>query len=225
MLTGFLHCNIIVADAVSSLYYGWLGFTTGSPLHEATTWPGRLIIVGFSFFFLIVFASFTASTAAGLIERDLASVEVRDLAGVIEQGGKVCILTAMRSSFVIRHPQFEGNVISDDDYTTLFQFIDDGKCLAMVVMQDVWEQAQAGKFPTTRNTGATADLNHCDKMSVGEAVMSVPNACPGESPLPSHPNNGAMRPVSTSHESTAWVDCPCFATAAVNVTGRACCST
>ena len=41
--------------ALASLFYGWLGATSGTPRHEASTWPGRLVLIGFSFFFLIVF--------------------------------------------------------------------------------------------------------------------------------------------------------------------------
>jgi hypothetical protein len=44
----------------------------------------------------------------------------------------------------------------------------------------MWQAARAGKMPTTKNAGVKDDGsdNHCDKTTVGEAVLSVPNALP-----------------------------------------------
>ena len=43
-------------------------WTGGTPVHEPTTWAGRIIIFGFSFFLMMTFASFTAALAVSLIK-------------------------------------------------------------------------------------------------------------------------------------------------------------
>ena len=108
-----------------------------------------------------------------------ASVELNNLDDVTKLGGKLCILKSLAPAFTIRHPEFgPDKLVVNNNQADLFQYMDDGKCVAAVVMQDTIEAAWGGRYPTTVNTGDTEFLNHCDKMPVGEAVLSIPNTMP-----------------------------------------------
>ena len=57
----------------------------------------------------------------------------------------------------------------------MLQDFDDGLCDAALLFRDAWKNAQVGKLATRQNDGSSAELNHCDKTSVGGSVMSIPN--------------------------------------------------
>ena len=87
--------------------YGWLGFTAGSIEHEATTWPGRLILIGFSFMIMFTYASFTASMAAEIIQTETHDVQIKSLRDILKRDGRVCLYTASAGAFMTRHPEFD----------------------------------------------------------------------------------------------------------------------
>ena len=111
-------------------------WTGGTPVHEPTTWAGRIIIFGFSFFLMMTFASFTAALAVSLIKEAAANVEVSSVEAIHKVGGKICLLPASIESFEAGHEYFDSaNVVGSDkdgthdQYADLIQKMDDGECM------------------------------------------------------------------------------------------------
>jgi hypothetical protein len=80
-----------------------------------------------------------------LIEQDIASVEICNLDDVITQGGKICIMVASAKSFTIRHPVFDpSKLITSPLATDVLQNMDDGKCIAAMLMEDMYVAGSTG---------------------------------------------------------------------------------
>ena len=199
----YSQCSSSATDAVGvHAQYGWLGFTAGSIEHEATTWPGRLILIGFSFMIMFTYASFTASMAAEIIQTETHDVQIKSLSDILKRDGRVCLYAASAGAFMTRHPEFdvrtrtpaalrcprlsgwldpqESRLVQSERADDVLQDMDDGKCLGSVLMEDAWQLARAGKLPTRQNDGLTEEANHCDKVRAATQqsfAETIPRAC------------------------------------------------
>jgi hypothetical protein len=89
------------AGVAQVLYNSVLGLTQGMHPGEAVTFPGRVVSAGFTVFGLIFIATYTASTAAAMFLGQHAG-PVLTLGEIERTGAKLCIRTAMASSFLLR---------------------------------------------------------------------------------------------------------------------------
>jgi hypothetical protein len=53
---------MVLNGVARSTYFGVLGLTSGSPSHEPKSFPGRVVVGGFSFFLVVIFSSYTAGS-------------------------------------------------------------------------------------------------------------------------------------------------------------------
>ena len=163
-------CRFLIAVWLRSIFDGVLSLTSGQPAPDlqpgATSFPAKVVLVGFSVFGVIFLASYTASTAAALVAGNTRRATLETLDDVLGTGGKLCIRTAMQESFELRYPEFAGRVVTDDLLTTLLDNMDDGKCVAVVAMADAWELL------------LSQDKKHCNKMMVGGTIQNRPFAMP-----------------------------------------------
>jgi hypothetical protein len=60
-------------------------------------------------------------------------------------GANVCIRTAMQGSFQMRYPALTGRFVTRDLVDDLLNDMDDGLCVAAVVMEDAWERQLVSK--------------------------------------------------------------------------------
>ena len=111
-------------------------WTGGTPEHEPTTWAGRIIIFGFSFFLMMTFASFTAALAVSLIKEAAANVEANSVEGIDKVDGNICLLPSSKEPFLAGHHFFDpANVVESDkdgtaaQYADLMQKMDNGECM------------------------------------------------------------------------------------------------
>jgi hypothetical protein len=162
----------------ASIYYGFLGLTGASPKHEAQKGPGMLVILGFAIFVLLFVSSYTGATAAVFIAESGRSATLGSLEELNSSGGKLCIMTAQKTAFELRYPEFGGRLLPKKLADEVLQDFDDGKCTGAILFNDGWKNALAGKFPTRQNDGSRLERNHCDKVAAGGSVLSIANAMP-----------------------------------------------
>ena len=62
-------------------------------------------------------------------------------------GANICIRTAMQNSFQMRYPELTGRFHTRDGIDDLLSDMDDGLCVAAVVMKDAWERQLVSKYP------------------------------------------------------------------------------
>ena len=147
----------------SSVYYGFLGATSGSPANEGEEACSRIVIGGFSVFCLLLAASYTGATAAMLVEANQRGSDIKGIEDIVATpGGKVCVYKAFQARFNLRFPEFgAARLVVGGTAEEVLQDIDDGKCLGAMLFRDAWDSARAGKIPTKQNDGDTVYKNHC----------------------------------------------------------------
>ena len=154
-------------DTVGEVFCeGLLALTTGMPSHECTSFAGRLVTIGYAIFGLLFLTSFTASTAATMLigHSQVASLETLD--GVLATGGNLCMRSALKSSFMLRYPAFENKVVTGETGEELLEYMDDGQCVAALIMADSWDKIIA-RSP-----------KHCNKIPVGPSLLNRAFAMP-----------------------------------------------
>ena len=154
----------------NSAYYSILGALSGSPAHEARTAGGRMVLAGFAVFCLFFIASFTASTAATLIDVQQTNTVIRSLDDVPDSA-RLCMLQSLASRFQLRYPQFTGRVESFSDQVAAMEALDARKCAGAVLMQDSWNNIVAGK-----EEGYTGEP--CKYAAVDVSLLTAENAMP-----------------------------------------------
>eukprot|EP01043_Picozoa_sp_COSAG02_P070858 COSAG02_NODE_12716_length_1504_cov_5.242670_1_plen_449_part_10 len=160
-----------VKASYNSAYYSVLGVLSGSPAHEARTAGGRMVLAGFAVFCLFFIASFTASTAATLIDVQQTRTVIRTLDDVPDTA-RLCMLGTGASRFELRYPQFTGRIVPGEDQVAVMNDLDDQECAAAVLMQDAWNNIVAGK--KEEYTGG----NQCKYAAVDVPLLSTENAMP-----------------------------------------------
>ena len=158
-----------IEGIVKASYFGLLGFTGMAPANETTNFPGRIVTAGFSVFLMIIGATYTGATAAALVA-DQGGSNINSLDDVLRSGKNLCIRTAMSSNFLLRFPEFNGKLQMQDKLPDLLADMDNGLCLAAVVMSDGWDKTVANS------------PEHCSgsnsKMMLDYVLMSAGNGMP-----------------------------------------------
>jgi hypothetical protein len=95
-------------------------------------------------------------------------------------GANVCIRTAMQSSFQMRYPALTGRFHTRDGIDDLLNDMDDGLCVAAVIMKDAWERQlvstfllQYGHFVRRCNRKVTTTKLRLVFVSAGQIWSSV----------------------------------------------------
>ena len=128
-----------IASMVKAAYLGIVSFTSMEPRTETTNFPGRIVTLGFGSFLFIVGSVYTGATAAALVA-NVGGNDVESLDDVLVSGQKLCIRRAMSSSFLLRYPEFNGKLQMHDKIPPMLDDMDNGNCLAAVVMNDAWDK-------------------------------------------------------------------------------------
>ena len=129
----------VLSFVMKSVFNGMVSFTSGAPVQDPTSFPGRVIYAGFAGFGLIILTAYTASSAAALVA-DASGASISSLDDVIAMGdtARVCVRSAMEDSFSQRYPTV--NVLGSDLVPDMIANLDDGKCVAAVIMKDAWDR-------------------------------------------------------------------------------------
>lgn len=128
--------------------------------------PEKIVTVGFAMFGLIILTAYTASSAAALVV-DAQAGTIKNMQDLIDSGGKVCVRTAIEGMLLSRYPEMLGRTYTHDLGPALLDAMDEGECVATCLMADAWDNVLAQK-----------DSPHCNKIPVGETLLTAGNAMP-----------------------------------------------
>jgi ABC-type amino acid transport substrate-binding protein len=158
-----------IEGIVKASYFGLIGFTGMAPANETTNFPGRIVTAGFAIFLMIIGATYTGATAAALVSNQGGS-NINSLDDVLKSGQNLCIRRAMSSNFLLRFPEFNGKLQMQDKMPEILTDMDDGKCLAAIIMSDGWDKIVA------------SSPEHCSgskaKKMLDQVLMSSGNGMP-----------------------------------------------
>jgi hypothetical protein len=158
---------------VKCVWQSVMSFTSGAPVLETTTFPGRLVSLGFSVFGLVVLTAYTAALAAGLAVPP-GGGPIQGLADVIATGKPLCIMNAIAPSFDLRYNYSgtqswsqAGMLKTADSSKPLLEMVNSGQCAAALMYTDSWKRELVVN-PTVA----------CSNVAVGPTILSAGNAMP-----------------------------------------------
>jgi len=148
-----------------SLYMVLLGHLAASPMYMPKTVSGRFITVAFSFFVLIIIASYTANLASFLLQEHTKG-QVDSLDAAIAAGMHICSPISIIPILEARSPGISKHVSPMETWEQGFADLGH-KCEAMLIPEFSYNMAVGGLY-TPENPKA-----HCDKILVGQPVVSI----------------------------------------------------
>lgn len=170
-----------------------MSFVCATAAHEATHWPGRIVMIGYAFFIYVSVVLYVANLSAFLILKPSEGASISSLAEISRLGGKLCLLEAMSGAVEYAVPL--NNQHLTDDYGPALERLYRGKCAAAVVgffEYEMFINAQTASFtacidPADDNGWSTCtnvptdpvaiDLNcKCDDPEAD--VVTCPTTCP-----------------------------------------------
>ncbi|CAE7031211.1 GLR3.4 [Symbiodinium natans] len=184
-----------LAEFGNSLFVVWHDFLLGQSSHDVENGPARkLISVAFSFFILIILASYTASLASILVVKRGAVGEISSIDEAIEKGVSICVPSVLGPTFTNLYSRASFVLVGSQEHSP--RRMHAGDCKAMVVSQDVIDSLHAGYIKEqdcnevqvtqtvtedegrceTDYLGRTRD--DCNFIRVGEMLWSVPLSFP-----------------------------------------------
>ena len=178
-----------------SLWLACMTYVFGEPMYMATTWPGKIIFLGFGWFVCISGSSYTANLASFMVSQPLSKGQISSFAELAANKGSFCVTEALNSTMYV-----EGvtNVVFDDFLPALEGLVN-GRCQGVMVGRNEWKiMVRGGRgssticldeddprfgYSTCRNPGGRTkfvDLRGC-KCSDPSLMMSE---CPEGGKIP-----------------------------------------
>jgi len=159
-------------NMASSLFYSFQSFFgNGDFRWTPHTFPGRLTLTALGVFSLIVLTLYTGQVTTILLRRDEKG-RVRDLESALEQGLKVCALSASIASLSLRYSDMGSLGVAVSNAKEALEKMDQGECSTALLTDDEWNAARTGIFTEEDPS------KHCNKIQVGDTVYVIGNSVP-----------------------------------------------
>jgi len=161
----------LVSGLIQSLYETFFSLVAGGVSTHATvnTHSGRVLQLGFAFFILLVISTYTAELTNYLITNE-ASGQIKSLQAAIGHRKKICGPEHIRHTLERLEPGVGHLWVNVVDMTKMPAHMDAGECDVAILMEDVLKAAHAGVN--------TNDDRHCNKIRVGQPIISIPSSIP-----------------------------------------------
>lgn len=154
-----------------SVYYSVVSFVGASPVHTPETLPGRALSMGFGFFVLVTLASYTATLASFLVTDSFVG-EIDTINEGVRAGKKFCGMAAIQSNLFAQYPQLTPLYTGMARAQDALDLMDDGGCDVAIINELNWDFSQRGMGLESNED------RHCDKIRVGDVVLSIGIAMP-----------------------------------------------
>jgi len=159
--------GVMLYGASRSVYVGSRSLLQSGLAWDAETLGGRIMHLTFGFFAMIVIASYTANLASSLVSK-VTSSEIDSIDGGISAGMKFCGMSAIQASLLASKPGLRSLYVPVADAAEALTNMDEGICQLAILAKIDFENAQ-------RDGGTDA---RCNKVLVGEVILSIGNAMP-----------------------------------------------
>ena len=162
-----------VSEPTYSIFLGFTGLMEGASLHEHMRGgvAGKIVKLGFAFFILIIYTSYTACTAALLMQASAGRDMTIDMLEA-DTAKKLCILTAAKRDFMLWRPSFpENRLVTSDLIVDHVPRIRSGMCYAMLVQHDGWDAVKGA----AGNCNLTSTDNGWQEFTIPSAMPVSPD--------------------------------------------------
>jgi hypothetical protein len=134
----------ITPSEVSDAIYGSLGAFTSATNVEATNTPQKMLNIGFTFFLVIILASYTANLASNLISHDTSTPFIADMDDANTRALSICVAagTAAETTISASYPRINVVPIDTAIPSGVLAPVADGTCAGAVVFKYEWDTRQ-----------------------------------------------------------------------------------
>ena len=182
-----------IGGLFKSIWVSLMSFVCATAAHEASHWPGRIVMIGYAFFIYVTVVLYVANLSAFLIMKPSEGASISSLMDITRLGGKLCLLEAMTDAVSYAVPV--SNQHLTDDYGPALERVYRGGCAAAVVgffEYEMYVKAQTAVFtvcvdPDDEKGWSTCtnvptdpvniDLN-CKCKNPEKDVTTCPSTCP-----------------------------------------------
>jgi hypothetical protein len=139
----YRHFDITPADLSNAVYGSFGAFTSASNV-EATNISEKMLNIGFTFFLVIILASYTANLASNLITHDTFTPLIADMDDANTRGLKICAVSGTAAHSVISSSYSRIDLVSIKSarVADAMSAITDGRCVGAVIFKYEWDSRQ-----------------------------------------------------------------------------------
>ena len=141
----FLYKKLGIAPSeVSDAVYGSFGAFTNASNVTSTNTPEKMLNVGFTFFLVIILASYTANLASNLIRLDTLTPNIADMDDANTRGLKICVGSGSTAQTVISssYPRIDLVSIKSSKVSVTMAAVVECKCDGAVIFKYEWDSRQ-----------------------------------------------------------------------------------
>ena len=134
----------ITPSEVSDAVYGSFGAFTSATNVEATNTPQKMLSIGFTFFLVIVLASYTANLASNLITQDTFTPAIANMDDANTRGLSICVAAGTTAEGIVSSLYPKINVVPLDTAkpSVVLAAVANGQCAGAVVFKYEWNSRQ-----------------------------------------------------------------------------------
>jgi len=171
------------------------GFVSGSlsPELNNISDPGqhfyrRFFNLAFTFFVLVITASYTASLASILVQEPEAKGTYQDINEALRKNAQICVPDTVFETFKKMYPNGKKNFVKVDTLNKLMDGYWEKNCTAIVVTDEFLKVMHSGKrmeedcpngtSTVNKSKSCAQERNDCNLMRVGDVLYSLPVSLP-----------------------------------------------
>jgi len=144
----------------------------------AVQWPGRLVVMGLSFFIYIICASYTANLAIFLTRIATATTGINSILDVRSLGAKFCVLESLAETYQnnVHFPIQADDMLTFDEYGAMFEGLEAGMCLAAVAGDNefrVYIEGSAAQYTVCRSPDDLDGYSICSNSSEPASLVNM----------------------------------------------------
>jgi len=173
--------NQRLGGALKAVYAGIMDYwLAGASFLTVSSWPGRIIVMGYGLFIFITGASYTANLVQFMVADVTPEKMVTSLDHLVATNGKLCVMEAAASAIMSSYGLKKENVLIVDAYGPAVENLYLNRCQAAVVGKNEYQAlglAQVGKFEVCTDEADKRWWSECTDESVKPTTIDLACTC------------------------------------------------
>jgi hypothetical protein len=134
----------ISIEEISDAIYGSFGAFTNAANVEVENSSQKMLNIGFTFFLVIILASYTANLASNLISQETSTSAIADMDDANSRALSICVLKGTSAQTVVAasYPRVELVALSSTKPSVALAAVANGQCAGAVISKFEWDSRQ-----------------------------------------------------------------------------------
>ena len=173
--------NQRLGGTLKAVYAGVMDYwLAGASFLTVSSWPGRIIVMGYGLFIFITGASYTANLVQFMVADSTPDKMVTSLDHMVATGGKLCVIEAASAAIMASYGLKEENVLIVDSYGPVVENLYLNRCQVGVLGKNEYQAlglAQVGKFDVCTDEADGRWWSECKDDSVKPTTIDLVCSC------------------------------------------------